>query len=580
MLKYSRTIALTALLVIANTGGLVPQAYAQALSSSLQFKVGKLANNIEKLRKRLATEGRAAIADDFKAKQLLDRINSYGAGLDKMPSEDDPVLMKAKQAYASLVADFNNLANSTTPAQQQPSTTTEAAAGSATAATPSPSGSSVSSGTSSGASATDAPQLVSGQRVRLKKLVRNLASARADITTTGPSALQDASVVKRYQAAMQKYSNELSAYSAYKADPDVIAAAREYQALHAALSAEFKRAKAQIADLGDVQGILASIEASLQSSVVAKMMWKPFGDSDAMRFVETISKTKAVASAAIIEIQRIAPNARLETNNPGTVQQGAPYDRNDMNRLLQWADSNIKKSDEALLKTRQQLDAEFAFQDQHELEYFRKMDPDIPKYRANAFLSEGAEARIYNDLDRQLTVPTSLASLQRAMDGAVAAEVQARIDEIAGLRKLYAENRVKAIGDSKLPNPVSGDENRMAIAAQILSIPRYEFGEHGPVVLTTADIITRTKTVNRDTIKDVDVSLSGDITWSGTRETWNYDWDEFKFATPIKHENGDWYIWWVTAKYYRSGASSTPINQWVSGATTQGSLILQENFQL
>ncbi len=106
----------------------------------------------------------------------------------------------------------------------------------------------------------------------------------------------------------------------------------------------------------------------------------------------------------------------------------------------------------------------------------------------------------------------------------------------------------------------------------------YAFGTHGPVVLTTEKIISREKEVSRETIKDVDVSLSGTITMSGTRETWNYKWDEFKFATPIKDDNGDWYVWWITAKKYQSGWEKTPIGYWISGGAVKGSLILPDNF--
>jgi len=68
------------------------------------------------------------------------------------------------------------------------------------------------------------------------------------------------------------------------------------------------------------------------------------------------------------------------------------------------------------------------------------------------------------------------------------------------------------------------------------------------------------------------------ITSSGERETWNYKWDEFKFATPIEDENGDRYIWWVTARKHESGWEKTPIGYWVSGDSVKGSLILPGNF--
>ena len=577
----------TVLIVGLVLGTTLSVSHAQQLSSSLQSKVQKIAKNIDSVRQKLAREGTAAIADDFKAKQLRDRIQSYGNGLAKMPSKDDPVLMAAKQAHASLVAEYNALASGSASASQQSTqqssqqSTQQGSQQSTQQSTQqAPSGSTTQQATNNDAvGAAAGAQLVSGQRVRVKKLTRDMASLRSGIVNTGPSALQNNAEVKRYQQALEKYASQLRRYADYQTDPDVITAAKEYQALRSALSAEYQRAQAQISELGDVQGILAGIEASLQRSIVPKMLWKPFGDQEAAQFVSTIAATKSTAEAAIAEIQRIAPTAKLETNNPGTVQQGAPYDRNDMNRLLRWATDNINQSDAALALTQQQLNNEFQMQDQHELEYFRGLDPDVPKYRMNAFLKEGAEAEIYSRLDKQLGLPTSMAALQRAVNGQVTSEVQARIDEIRQIRKSYAEDRVRAVGESRLPEPVSNDAQRIQAAKQILAVPRYEFGEHGPVILTTEDIVTRTKTVSRDEIKDVDISLSGEITWSGTRETWEYEWDEFKFATPLKNDNGDWYIWWITAKYFRSGASTTPINTWVSGAATQGDLILEQNFR-
>jgi len=155
---------------------------------------------------------------------------------------------------------------------------------------------------------------------------------------------------------------------------------------------------------------------------------------------------------------------------------------------------------------------------------------------------------------------------------------QQRVAELIGLRKKYSEDLIKAVGVSRLPKAVVNDANMLSIAKQVIEKPRYKYGQHGPIILTTKEIITLEKEVSRDTVKDVDITSTGKLTWSGTRETWNYKWQEFKFATPIKDESGDWYIWWITAKNYSSGASTTPINEWVSGRTTKGSLILEENF--
>ena len=293
--------------------------------------------------------------------------------------------------------------------------------------------------------------------------------------------------------------------------------------------------------------------------------------------MQKAARAQQVAKKAVAELKRIAPTANLPLTR-GTVQQGAAYDKQDLNRLMHFANGNLQDVNEALQKTGANLKSQFKAQDS-ELAYYRELDPDNEKDRMNAFLQEGSEARIYGELDRQLAFAKSVVAYQKAFGKEPTPVSAARVTEIADLRKTYAENRRKALGDSKLPEPKSTDAERIAIAEKILAEPSYEYGEHGPIVLTTERIVERTKTVSRAEIKDVDVSLSGDITLSGTETTWNYAWEEFKFATPIKEDGGDeWYIWWITAKKFSSGWERTPIGRWVSGGATKGSVILRENF--
>jgi len=85
--------------------------------------------------------------------------------------------------------------------------------------------------------------------------------------------------------------------------------------------------------------------------------------------------------------------------------------------------------------------------------------------------------------------------------------------------------------------------------------------------------------LSEEEYNDIDISLAGEITLTGTKTTWHYRWDEFKFATPIlDNQTGKWYLWWITAKKFHSGASTTPIGEWVSGSATKGGVILETNF--
>ena len=528
----------------------VQSAQAEALPSVWQNKAKKLAQNIEKFRAGLASKGAADLADDFKKKQMLDRIANFEATLKKIPEADDPNLNAAKEQFALLQKEFAALSGGAAAAPAQPAASGSTAATNGTITTPAPSA--------------DEPQLVSGQRVRVKKLTTDMTNVMGDIVVTGASPMQSGEVVGKYNKRLQQFADALGRYAPYKNDPDVRTAAQTYQALVAAITGEYKRAEAQKAALGDVPARLGKVEAALTANPPPGAIFPPFTVDMAKTWAGQAADAKQAALAGIEEIRRIEPTSYLY--------------RGDLTRLYGHATQAVTDVDEAFETSARTLKERFDFQDQHGLTFLRELDPENEHHVANSYLQEGAEERIYGFLDKEMALAQSIAAFQIGLGKEPTANTTARIEEITALRKKYVDGRTKVLGDSKLPEPASTDADRLAIAEKILANPEYEFGEHGPVVLTTPEIVTREKEVSRDTIKDVDVSLSGTITLSGTRESWKYKWDEFKFATPLKDESGDWYIWWITAKKYESGWERTPIGMWVSGSTVKGSLILPENF--
>ncbi|MEX2643969.1 MAG: hypothetical protein WD270_10970 [Acetobacterales bacterium] len=424
--------------------------------------------------------------------------------------------------------------------------------------------------------AQDARPLVSGERVRVKKLVRDMESAMDTLNRGGVTPFQDPAYVEKWEGTAARFRQALDRFPQAD-DPDVQAAAAKLRELENMLAFGKGESAKQQAQMGDPQQILANIEKALGAAPVPQWLPAPFSDAEVAAWVRAAGTAKATAQKALAELQRIAPTAHLPLN-PGTVQSGAPYDRHDLDRLMRWSSGNVAGVDESVQETANRLGTRFKAQDER-LAYFRGLDPDNENDRMNAFLQESSEARIYGRLDDELALARSVVSYQKALGKQPTPATVARVEEIAALRQAYAAHRLEALGDSRLPEPKSTDAARVAIAGEILAEPSYEFGQHGPVVLTTPDIVEREETVSRAEIKDVDVSLSGTITMSGTQTSWHYKWREFKFATPIRDaDSGDWYIWWITAKNFSSGWERTPIGVWISGGATKGSLILEKNF--
>ena len=538
----------------------VKTAQAQELPAVWKNKVNKLAKNIKKSRQSLISNREHIFNDAFRAKQFANGIANYRSSLSKVPASNDPLLLSTKDMLLTLEKDFAaaNTSKSTavTPTVSPQKTVTSKQiqrAAKSTSAKP------------------KGRQLVSGQKVQVKKLNRDMKSVFKSIKTTGPSDLQSASIVAKYKSAIDKYTTALNRYKEYVSEPLVLEVAQTYKALRATLSSEYKRAQAQLAELGNPVKLMTAVDAKLQGKQAPKSLLAPFSDAEAQAWIGQIKDIKMTSTEVIAEVQRISAATNLDLT-------GGMYGVQRANSMLHWADKAVRDSDAAITETEAQLNHQFQFQNEHQLPYFRNLDPSNEKDRANAFLQEGAEARIYERLDKQIALAESFAAFDKARLGSISEDKKARVAEVVALRKKYSEDRIKAVGISKLPKPASKDTKMLAIAKEIAEKLSYELGQHGPIVLTTKEIVTREQEVSRDTIKDVDISLSGKITWSGTRESWQYKWQEFKFATPIKDDSGDWYIWWITAKNYSSGASTTPLNQWVSGRTTKGSLILEENF--
>lgn len=418
--------------------------------------------------------------------------------------------------------------------------------------------------------------ITSGELVRVKKLRHDIANVRGSIPGNGPSLFQDKATLDKYIKHFDQFTDAIKRYNDFE-HPDVLSARDEYLALRKALSDEHKRAKQQTEAVGDVQSELRDMERKLQEKRAPKALTAPFSAQTAELWVTAAVEAKKTAQAATKRLPEIAKTARLEKNNPDTVQRGSPYDHQDINRLLRFAQSTVQKVDESRDATLSNIKVQLGGLD-NELDYFRKLDPNNDTHRMNAFLKEGAPEEIHSRLDAHLDLTNSAAHFMAAFGKPPTANVQNRIDEIEQLKTQYDTQLEQAAGAYKLPKAVSEDTERLAIAQQIIERPSYKFGTHGPIVLTTADIIDREREESEETFTDVDISLSGNITLTGTKTIWTYRWQEFRFATPLQDDKGNWHVWWITARQFLAGSGRTPIGEWVSGKAVKGSLIREENF--
>lgn len=534
-------------------------AHAEALSSFWQNKIKKLATNIDKSRQNLAANGDALRGDAFKANQFKGRIENYANSLSKAPPSTDPIMAAAQERLALLRSEFNAMmaggaapapAAAAAPAQAAPaapaaSTATQTPAASAPAASP---------------AASNVRPLVSGERVRVKKLIRDMGNVLGAITTEGPSLYQDPA---EYNAAVKRFTQFTDALKKYPQadDPDVKAARETYMALRGKLVPELARGEEQQKILGDVFGNLRAIENRDADAPVPPRLQPPFTEADVKRWADASRIARDAAQKDYKYIQDIAPIAYL----PDFTKSGrkAEFGGKDLPRILGNAENRYKSTLAGYGIAQRNIETALE-QMQNQI-----LDP-------HAGMHAEELARIRKTFDDMIPVAQSAVYLEGGL-GRPTEEAEKGVEAIRTQRAEFEAGREAAIDAVRMPEPVSTDAERLAIAKQILETERYEFGEYGPIILNTKEILEKSREESEIEIDDVDF-FGGEIRMSGTKETTTWTWEEFQFATVLREPGTDlWRITYIKPKKFTSGASTTPIGNWISGGVVETDLIREEN---
>ena len=337
------------------------------------------------------------------------------------------------------------------------------------------------------------------------------------------------------------------------------------------MTAEFNRAKQQLAQLGNVQQRLTDIRGRASQFPVPPAMSVPFTQAQAVQWAETATQAQTVAGEDLKQLEEIIPIAYLPQNQ-GTPASGSPFDIQDAQAMMHQSAARSKAVNDNYLTMTNSLSREL---EHVGTELSNRWQEDPTGEKKWLFMQKSQIEQLNGLVDKGISVAESARYLEQAL-GLDASFAKGISERFKTAREQFLHKRELALDSSLLPTAKSNDPELLAIAQSIVENPKYKFGEHGRIILTTAEIVERERKSSEVDIDDVDVSLSGDIKFSGTQTTWTYRWQEFKFATTLKHDDG-WYIWWITAKNFSSGGNSTPLNRWISGTATEGNPIREEN---
>ncbi|MEM9304950.1 MAG: hypothetical protein AAGE01_22755 [Pseudomonadota bacterium] len=489
-------------------------------------------------------------------KRTLKLLEIARGRLDQSPNKGHPSWQEADARYKALVAHMEGLlGGSSAPAP---------AASAPTAPAPPP---------PAPAASAAAPQMISSDRARIKKLGRDIASAVQTMDQGGVKPFQDPAYVQRFEQLGARFGNDLARYEAFSGDADVQAATAELQRFNAMLAFGRDQGAQASAELGDVQATLAAIDQRMRASRMPTMPEAPYADDVINRWIEAAAAIQQAAQQDLAALAPIAEKASLPLSR-GTVDQGAAYDSQDLSRLQNGLQGKLRDINQTL----ELLELNLGAQVNHaigDLDWIDALDPNDDQTRTTNFLVEGRQAEIHERITTQKMILQGALTLAQRLNRPQAGELQQAVARADQTRATYDRKRGQALASSRMPDAASTDRDLLKIARETLARPDYEVGEILRLVVNS-DKVSRSKSSSEIDIDEIDVSLSGDVTLSGTETTTNYEWEQFQVATaePV----GDrYYVFYNTLKYFTVGGTTTPLNRWLLSGRLQVDEILKEN---
>ena len=494
-------------------------------------------------------------------KRALKLLDLRRQSLDALPDHSSPEWVQADQRYNALVGALTTYLN---PVSKSAGSTQDKQL---PAAQP----------TINSAPKKPAAEMISHHRVQLKKLKRDMDSAADTLDRGGIKPFQDAAYVSKYEKLLGRFQQSLAKYSEFSGDPDVKAAAASLQKISKMLDFGKGQAQKDLAKLGDVQTKMKTADTQMHSLKLPPAPVLPLQKGQVKKWLLELASVQHKAQIAAKPLPLIRQKAYLP-NNRFTVEQSAAYDMNDVDRILRGLNGVTSSSNEALKQFKAYLDVNMQHAGQT-LDAIAGYDPEDAGNRNSWFLGKGRAETIIARLQEVETLYTEAATLSQLLgDAEVHAQRAALVAKVQQIQTDYMQKRKRALKLVRMPASVADAGELLKIARTTLANPKYGVGKIERMVVN-ADKAHRSKETSEEKYDDVDVSLGGTVTLTGTKTTYHYEWDQFQVATA--EADGDrYYIFYNTLKYFTSGATTTPLNHWILSGRIQGNEIPKENISL
>lgn len=517
-------------------------------------------SDIEKYEKQFRGKSTASASSVKRALKLLTLTRQR---LDSSSNHSSPSWQKADVRYHRLVEYLNSLLD---PKNSVVKTPGQASGKQSTAQ-------------KSVASATRAEnrKMISQQRVRIKKLNRDILSAIDTLDKGGPKPFQDSGYLNKQLQRVERFKAALSRYRDYSDDPDVISAKRSLEKMENMMAFGRNHAAKEIKELGNVQKRLQTINRQVHNMRVPAVPQPPFKPGDLSQWLAALSNLRQNAVKLYAPLPQIKQRAYLP-HTLRTVEQGGAYDLQDVDRLERSILGTVNKIDQNLKTFSSNLELNLRNVTES-LSFYDTFNPSDPKHLSKHFLSEGRAEEIRAGLSRKMTLVSEAAEFDRLLRRPTQKDKLRLVKRVKSTAAAYEKKHQQALKMARMPKPATSDSLLEKIARQTLANPKYDYIREIKRLVINTEKVHRKKDTSNVKFDKVDVSLGGNVTLSGTETKYHYAWDEFQVATaePVGHK---YYVFYTTLKYFTSGSGTTPLNKWIIGKRIKGIEIPEENIML
>ncbi len=417
-------------------------------------------------------------------------------------------------------------------------------------------------------------QMISQQRVRVKKLKRDIDSSISAMDQAGTKPFQDPKYIQQRKNRLQNFQVQLGKYNQFSNDPDVVAAHNSLARYEKMLAFGIDFANKQKGNMGDPQQTLAGIEKGIQTLQIPAVPERPLKQGHVEPWLRSLATVRNTAVTLYKPIPTIKQSAHLP-NTPGTVQQGAPYDKNDVLRLERALQSKVSKIDGSL----KQFSMDLNLSKEHltrDVARYGDFNPADRTHQQNHFLGEGKADAIRAEIAKARTHFSESITFSTLLKRADVKDYQQALVMVKQTEAKFEENYTKALGLVRMPEAQSDDDDLLEIAEEILE--KESAGKIRRMVITK-DKVNRSRKTSEIEITDADLSLDGTVTLKGNETTYTYEWDEFQVAT-AETSGGKTYIHYTKLRNFSSGGPKTPIDRWIIGNRFKASEIPEKNIEL